>query len=155
VTEELAIAPAVPHGLVVRTDAAGGAPVLRVRRRWPLLGMAAVVVAASAISSVPLVVSIAMMVVPVMMIRAGVVDFGRLRIDRDGVRVGGTTIALAEIERCEVEGRRAVAVLHGGRRVRLFTGTRAQASWLVRTVEAARAARGAPVPLPPARLLTR
>jgi hypothetical protein len=100
-------------------------------------------------------VSIAMMVVPVMMIRAGVIDFGRVRIDRGGVRVGSTAIEFAEIERCEVEGRRAVALLRGGRRMRLFTGTRAQASWLVRTLEAARAARGAPVPLPPARLLSR
>jgi hypothetical protein len=153
-SDERAISLATPRGLVVRSDTDGDAAVLRVRRRWPLLGVAAVIVAASSISSVPLAAAVAMMVIPVVMIRAGVLDAGRVAIDREGVRAGGLTIAFAELERCELEERRVIAVLHGGRRVRLFTGTRAQARWLVRTIEAAREARSAPMPLPTARLLT-
>jgi hypothetical protein len=153
-SDERALMIATPRGLVVRSDTDSGAAVLRVRRRWPLLGGAAVVVAASSISSVPLAVAMAMIVVPVAMIRAGVLDAGRVAIDRDGVRAGSQRIPFDDLERCELEGRRVIAVLHGGRRVRLFTGTRAQARWPVRTIEAARETRGAPMPLPAARLLT-
>jgi hypothetical protein len=154
-SDERALTIATPRGLVVRSDTDGSeAAVLRVRRRWPLLGGAIVVVAASSISSVPLAVAMAMIVVPVAMIRAGVLDAGRVAIDRDGVRAGSQQIRFDDLERCELEGRRVIAVLHGGRRVRLFTGTRTQARWLVRTIEAAREARRAPMPLPAARLLT-
>jgi hypothetical protein len=154
VIDDHALMIATPRGIVVRSDTDGDGAVLHVRRRWPLLGVAGVVVAASAVSSVPLAAAVAMMAIPIMMIRAGVLDAGRIAIDRDGVRASGVSIPFDDLERCELEHRRVIAVLHGGRRVRLFTGTRAQARWLVRTIETARQARGAPMPLPSARLLT-
>jgi hypothetical protein len=153
-SDERALSFATPRGLLVRTHTGGDAPVLRVRRRWPRVGTVGAVVAAGAISGVPLLLSIGLMVVPVALLRAGLFDAQRIEIDRDGIRARGRSIPFDDLERCELEARRVIAILRSGHRVHLFTGTRAQATWLVHTVEAAREARSAPMPLPRARVVS-
>jgi hypothetical protein len=154
VTDEMAILPATPRGLVMRTESIDGAPVLRVWRRWRPLALGLVVAMAGAVSAMPLAGAIACMAVPVAFLRNGTLDRFRLAIGRGGISAGQTLIPFDTIERCELEGGRVFLALHDGRKLQLFAGNRAQAAWIARTIDAARATDGAPMPLPTARLLT-